>query len=117
MRPVTFLSAPLLLLLLPGADALPSNVAGTWDLTWQTRKGPSRKGYLVITRQGTQLRARIHGQGEISAKGTVSGSAFTLQGTRYAVRYTIAGCVQGDRMAGSLKVLSVEKHFTGQRRR
>lgn len=117
MKPARFLAAPLLLLLLPAADAPPANVAGTWDLTWQTRKGPSRRGYLVITQQGTQLRARIHGQGEISAKGSATGSAFTLVGTRYAVRYTIAGRIQGDRMAGSLKVLSVEKHFTGQRRR
>lgn len=118
MRPALLLAAPLLLALGAAAAAPPPrNVAGTWDLTWQTRKGPSRKGYLVVAQQGTQLRAQIHGQGEISAKGEIAGAAFTLRGSRYAVRYTIAGRVEGDRMAGSLKVLSVERRFTGQRRR
>ncbi|HEX2764152.1 MAG TPA: hypothetical protein VHM92_09990 [Allosphingosinicella sp.] len=115
MRLAFLLAAPLLLL--SAAPAPPRNVAGTWDLIWQTRKGPSRRGYLVVVQQGAQLRAEIHGQGEVSAKGTIAGDAFTLRGSRYAVRYTIAGRVQGDRMAGSLKVLSVERRFTGQRRR
>lgn len=91
-------------------------IGGTWDLTWQTRKGPSRRGHMVIAQKGASLDARIHGQGSVRARGSLSGDAFELRGTRMAVSYRIAGRVSGDRMTGSLKVLSVEKHFTGTRR-
>ena len=91
-------------------------IAGTWDLTWQTRRGPRREGRFVITQQGSALRGEIHGRGSVKAKGSVSGSAFTLRGSRMAVPYTITGRVAGDRMEGSIKVLSVTRHFTGARR-
>ena len=40
--------------------AAPVNMAGTWDLTWQTRRGPERSGHLVVTQSGTRLTAQIH---------------------------------------------------------
>ena len=98
------------------AEAAPAPIGGIWDLTWQTRKGPSRKGYLVIEQSGARLVGRIHGQGSVTAKGSIAGSAFTLRGSRLAVPYVISGSVEGGRMTGSLKVLSVERRFTGLRR-
>lgn len=102
----------------PGAQAPPppAPLAGTWDLTWQTRKGPKKEGRFVITQQGRQIRGEIHGRGSIKTKGTANGSAFTLRGSRLAVPYTISGRVSGDRMEGTIKVLSVTRHFTGARR-
>jgi hypothetical protein len=92
------------------------NVSGTWDLFWQTRKGPSKRGYMVVTQSGSALVAQIHGQGSVKARGTLAGTTFKLQGSRLAVPYIIIGIVEGERMTGSLKVLSVERHFTGARR-
>jgi hypothetical protein len=92
------------------------NAAGTWDLVWQTRNGPSKKGWLVIRQTGNQLRAEIHGQGQVKAKGIITGADFTLRGSRFAVPYTISGRVAGERIEGSLRVLSVRRIFTGTRR-
>ena len=91
-------------------------MAGTWDLIWQTRHGPEQKGYLVVRQSGTRLEAEIHGQGSVKAKGTLAGRQFALRGSRLAIPYLIAGTVEGNRLAGSLRILSVERRFTGLRR-
>jgi hypothetical protein len=99
------------------ADPAGPNMAGTWDLVWQTRSGPSKRGWLVIEQTGSALRAEIHGQGHIKARGLIAGSEFTLKGSRFALPYTIEGRVAGDRIDGSLRVLSVRRIFIGTRRR
>ena len=114
---------PIAALLLAGLPALAAaqapatNAAGTWDLVWQTRKGPSRSGWLVVTQRGNALHAEIHGRGAVSANGSLAGSRMTLRGSRLAISYVIDARVDGDRIEGSLKVLSVERRFTGYRRR
>ena len=109
--------APVLPLQADAANAQAgSSIAGTWDLTWQTRKGPSRQGYLVVRQDGNRITAQIHGKGAVKAKGSVAGQSFTLRGSRMAVPYTISGTYSGNRMTGSLKVLSVNRPFTGTRR-
>jgi opacity protein-like surface antigen len=93
-----------------------ARIAGTWDLTWQTRKGPRREGRFFITQQGSALRGEIYGRGRVKAKGKVTGSDFTLRGSRMAVPYTITGRVAGNRMEGAIRILSVTRRFTGARR-
>jgi hypothetical protein len=90
---------------------------GIWDLIWQTRSGPRQRGYLVLHQGGNALSGEIHGQGSITASGTIGGSAFVLRGSRMLVPYRIEGNVRGDRMEGALKVMSVDRRFTGIRRR
>ncbi|MEA3034915.1 MAG: hypothetical protein QOH04_674 [Sphingomonadales bacterium] len=94
----------------------PANIAGTWDLTWQTRHGPSRSGWLVVTQQGNRIAAEIHGQGAVKALGEMAGDDFTLRGSRLAIPYTISGRIEGGSLKGSLKVLSIDRRFTGTRR-
>ena len=105
-------------LALPGGAAAqpPRGVEGTWDLIWQTRHGPQPSGYLVLTRRGAAIDGEIHGQGSVRASGTVTATGFVLRGRRMLVPYTIEGRVRGDRMEGSLKMLSVDRRFTGRRR-
>jgi hypothetical protein len=91
-------------------------IGGTWDLVWETRKGPSKKGYMAIEQKGDRLVARIHGQGSVTARGTIAGTGFRLGGSRMAIPYTISGRVEGGRMTGSLRMLSVTRRFTGVRR-
>ncbi|MEA3053338.1 MAG: hypothetical protein QOG72_2241 [Sphingomonadales bacterium] len=99
------------------AAPAPAGLTGTWDLTWATRHGPERSGWLVMRQEGSRLSAEIHGRGHVRAIGSATGTAFSLRGSRLAVPYTISGRIDGDRMQGSLKVLSVERRFTGSRRR
>jgi hypothetical protein len=98
------------------AQAAPADIAGTWDLVWQTRHGPSRSGWLVVTQQGSRIAAEIHGQGAVKAKGEITGADFTLRGSRLAIPYTISGRVAAGRLEGSLKILSIDRRFTGTRR-
>ncbi len=94
-----------------------SSISGTWDLYWQTRRGPRQSGHMVFRQNGSELRAELHGQGQVSARGTVNGDSFSLRGTRMLVSYRIDGRWQGDRLEGSFRVLSTNKPFTGVRRR
>ena len=98
------------------AQAPAPRFEGIWDLTWQTRHGPQRRGYFVLRRQGTALHAELHGQGSVSAEGNVNGNAFVLRGSRMLVPYRIEGTINGDRMEGAFKMMSVDRRFTGVRR-
>jgi len=100
----------------PPAQAPVPRFDGIWDLTWQTRRGPQQRGYIVLTRRGAGIEGEIHGRGSVRARGTVSGAGFVLRGSRMLVPYTIEGRVHGDRLEGSLKMLSVDRRFTGVRR-
>ena len=94
----------------------PQQIGGTWDLSWKSRRGNDRKGIMVIEQRGSQLVARIQGQG-IAATGYITGSTFTLQASRLALPYTVTGRVSGRKMTGMLQGLGVERRFTGVRRR
>jgi pimeloyl-ACP methyl ester carboxylesterase len=99
----------------PAADAAAS-MQGTWDLEFHTRRGLSPGGWLVIRQSGGRLDADLHGRGSIRASGTLEGDRFTLAGSRLFAPYTLTGTIDGDRIEGVLKVLSVERRFTGRRR-
>lgn len=103
--------------LFTSAPAAASPLDGTWDLTWQTRHGPSRSGFLVIREKGGRVEAEVHGQGALRVSGTAQGNRFALHGSRMLVPYTLSGTQSGDRIDGLLKVMSVERRFTGTRRR
>jgi hypothetical protein len=100
----------------PASAQAPATIQGTWDLTRQTRHGPERSGYLVIRADRDRLVAQIHGRGAIKASGSAAGNSFSFHGTQMLVPYALSGTWSGDRMQGELKVMSVDKHFTGQRR-
>jgi pimeloyl-ACP methyl ester carboxylesterase len=102
----------------PPAPASPpaARFEGTWDLQWQTSRGLSRGGYLVIGQNGSELTAQLHGRGSVRATGRMEGDSFTLRGSRFFVPYVLTGTVSGDRIEGTLKVMSVERRFSGQRR-
>ena len=94
----------------------PNSIEGTWDLFWQTRKGPRQSGYFVFRQSGTQLIAEMHGKGIVKVRGTTSGHSFQLTGTKMLVRYRVTGTWADDYMKGSFKVLSRKLKFTGKRR-
>jgi len=100
----------------PSQAPTASSLVGTWDLTWQTRKGPRREGYLVVSQRGNAVEAKIHGRGAVTARGTVTGETFALRGSRLAVPYRIDGVFKGNDMTGSIRVLSVKRDFAGKRR-
>lgn len=103
---------------LDSASAAPrtQRIGGTWDLTWKSRRGATRTGTMVVEQRGTELVAHVYDRGGATATGTLSGSSFTLRGTRLALPFTVTGRVQGRRMTGTLTAIGTERHFTGTRR-
>ena len=93
-----------------------ARLQGTWDLQWKTRRGLTPGGHMVISQKGERFRAKLHGRGSIDASGTLEGDRFVLRGSRMLVPYRMTGIVRGDTIEGSLKVMSVERHFIGRRR-
>jgi hypothetical protein len=106
---------------LPSADpasAAPARqrISGTWDLTWKNRRGEVRRGSMTVEQRGSQLVATVYDRGGATATGSISGSAFTLQGRRLGLPFTVDGRVEGRKMVGSLTALGIERRFTGVRR-
>lgn len=106
--------------LLSSAPALAApklqRMGGTWDLSWRSRRGNLRTGYMVVEQRGAQLFAEVFDRGGATATGTISGSDFILRGTRLAIPFTVTGRIKGNRMVGTLTAIGTERHFTGIRR-
>jgi hypothetical protein len=98
------------------AAPAPQRIGGSWDLSWKNRRGETRTGSMTIEQRGTELAATVYDRGGATATGTISGSHFTLQGSRLALPFTVTGRVQGRKMTGILLALGVERRFTGVRR-
>ena len=92
-------------------------IGGTWDAVWRNSRGEPRKGLIVVEQRGAQLTARIVDRGNVTATGTLAGSAFTLRGYRTGIPFTITGRVQGRKMAGTLSAILTERTFTATRRK
>ena len=100
-----------------GAALRNQQIGGVWDVTWRSRSGAERKGLIVVEQRGSQLSARIEDRGNVTATGSIAGSAFTLRGTRFAIPFTVTGRVNGRKMAGTLTALGSERRFSGTKRR
>ncbi len=109
--------APLLSTAAAWAAPAPQRISGTWDLSWKNSRGEIRRGSMVVEQRGSQLVATVYDRGGATATGTIAGSAFTLEGRRLALPFTVTGRVQGRKMVGTLIALGVlERRFTGVRR-
>jgi hypothetical protein len=108
---------PPLLTAAASAAPAPQRISGTWDLSWRNSRGEVRKGSMVVEQRGSQLTATVYDRGGATATGTIAGSAFTLEGRRLALPFTVTGRVQGRKMVGTLLAIGIlERRFTGVRR-
>jgi hypothetical protein len=100
------------------ASAAPAaqRIGGTWDLSWRNSRGEIRRGSMIVEQRGSQLTATVYDRGGATGTGSISGSSFTLQGSRIGLPFTVTGRVQGRKMAGTLTALGIERRFTGVRR-
>ena len=71
---------------------------------------------MTVEQHGSHLTATVYDRGGATATGSISGSAFTLQGRRLALPFTVTGRVKGRKMSGTLLALGMERRFTGVRR-
>lgn len=71
---------------------------------------------MTVEQRGSRLSATVYDRGGATATGSVSGSAFTLEGTKLGLPFTVTGRVQGRKMAGTLLALGIERRFAGVRR-
>ena len=95
----------------------PQQIGGVWEASWQNSRGTTRKGLIVIEQNGARLSARIESHGNVTATGTLRGTAFTLRGNRLGVPFTVEGQIQGKKMRGLLSAILVERPFTAVRRK
>ena len=93
-----------------------ANLEGIWDVSWRNGHGAQRTGYLRFEQQGETLRAEIHARSSVNARGTVRGRAFELRGSRMMIPYRVEGQVDGNRIQGVFRAMSVERRFSGTRR-
>jgi len=98
------------------AAPAPQRIGGTWDLAWKNRRGETRRGSMTVEQRGSKLVATVYDRGGATATGSISGSAFTLQGSRLALPFTVTGRMKGRKMTGTLVALGLERRFTGVRR-
>jgi hypothetical protein len=98
------------------AAASTAKIGGTWDLSWRNSRGELKRGSMIVEQRGSELLATVYDHGGATATGSVSGSAFTLQGRRLALPFTVTGRVQGRKMVGTLVALGIERRFSGVRR-
>ena len=90
---------------------------GSWDLFWKTRQGVKQEGWLVLDQTGRRVVAQIYGKGSLRAAGEVRGSTFAVRGRKMGAPFTISARLEDGRLSGSVKVLSVDRPFTGVRRK
>ncbi|MGZ8285649.1 MAG: hypothetical protein ACXW27_05480 [Allosphingosinicella sp.] len=98
------------------AASAPQRIGGTWDLAWKNRRGETRRGSMTVEQRGSRLVATVYDRGGATATGSISGPAFTLEGRRLGLPFTVAGRVRGRKMTGALLALGIERRFTGARR-
>jgi len=98
------------------AAPAPQRIGGTWDLSWRNSRGEIRRGSMTVEQRGSQLVATVYDRGGATATGSISGSAFTLEGRRLALPFTVTGRVQGRKMTGVLLALGIERRFSGVKR-
>jgi hypothetical protein len=98
---------------LVAAAPQPASIGGLWDLSWANRHGTARSGWMVVRQQGTHIIIEVHGRREVTASGT----HFVLHGSQYLIPFTIEGRVEGDRIEGVLKAVTLQRRFTARRRR
>ena len=111
-------AAALVVAVLASPAAGQSPMSGTWDLFWPTRDGRTeQQGWLVVEQTGPRVLVQVHGKGSLRASGTAQENSFEVRGRKMGAPFTIQARVRGERLTGSVKVLSVTRRFEGVRRR
>jgi hypothetical protein len=95
----------------------PADVAGTWAMIWQTASGARESGSMVLTQEGSGVRAVLRGQGTLEAEGTVRGRLLVVRGRRLLTGFEIRAEARGDTLRGALDVLTLHREFIAVRRR
>jgi len=104
------------------ASAQDVNVAGTWELTWETPRG-SQTVTFVFAQDGMNVTGTAQMRmGEVAIKnGMLDGEQFTFSlefgmGQR-TMAQTFAATVKGDTMEGKVTTPRGENPFTGARKK
>jgi hypothetical protein len=109
----------LVLGLTAAAAPKPASVAGTWDMSFQGRRG-TMTATLTIEQDGGKIKGTLKGRrGESPLKGTVKGGKidFTVkrETPRGDFRQEFKGTVSGDRMKGTVHMFRFDIDWTAKR--
>jgi hypothetical protein len=84
----------------------PVNVAGTWQMSWQGRRG-NEQGTLKIQQDGSKLSGTFDGpRGSSALSGSVQGNQVTFSvqmNGRRTVTLVYSGTLDGDKMSGAMQ--------------
>ena len=93
------------------------NIAGTWDMNVKKRRGGTQSWTLKLDQHGEDLSGVINSEGgDLSVDGTIKGQAVNLFAKRLGVTVEFPATVNGDTMAGEMRVLTVNRFWTAKRR-
>ena len=93
------------------------DVSGRWEMSVQKRSGGTQTWKLTLEQNGEALTGVITSEGgDLPVSGTIQGHAFTLSAKRYGVTVEFPGTVEGETMTGTMRVLSVNRHWAAKRK-
>jgi hypothetical protein len=92
-------------------------VSGTWDMSVQKKRGGTQNWTLKLEQNGEQLKGVINSEGgDLPVAGTIKGQIINLSAKRFGVTVEFPAVLQGDTMAGEMRVLTVTRRWTSKRR-
>jgi len=118
----TFLALSLAFGLAVKAAEHPANVAGKWEMSWESRQG-TISADLVLEQDGEKLKGTMSGPGgrETPLTGTMKGKSITLVARRETPRgeFTVEykGKVDGDSMQGSAEMGQFSMEWSAKRKK
>jgi hypothetical protein len=99
----------------------PAKVAGTWEMSSTTPRGPVAQT-LTIQQDGSTIKGTLTGQsGESPLEGSVTGNniSFTVKWETPNGKFTVeyAGTVDGDSMKGTIHSARFDREWTAKRQK
>jgi hypothetical protein len=93
------------------------NVAGSWEMTVQKKKGGIQIWTLTLKQNGEQLTGVINSEGgDLPVTGTIKGQSFNLSAKRFGVTVEFHAVLNADTMTGEMRVLTISRQWTSKRR-
>jgi hypothetical protein len=99
----------------PGAET--ADLSGVWAMSMEKRRGGAQEWTLTLRQEGERLEGFIRSEGgDLAVSGTVRGRAVELSAERMGVTVEFPAAFDGERLAGTMRALTVERRWTARRK-
>ena len=94
-----------------------ADVAGTWEMSVQKKRGGTQTWTLKLRQNGQQLKGVLTSEGgDLDVAGDVQGQNINLSAKKFGVTLELPAVLDGDTMKGEMHALSVRLLWTARRR-